>query len=566
MKKESLLKVFFFHCILAMIIVPFKVKALSYVNLTPGAAFDYFSDLQEPYHTGSNMPEPYYRIKSNNDTYYAQFLQKNDTYISEKSGFTYGNVSLCDGEPVLLVNYFYINSNTDFYKNAHVYLSQDNKLSLCSTTFDESNGLLEYKCNTNYLKNSTFEIYMTNLDYSLFASYNVENQIYTYKSFQVTCNPSTSSVIDNQNQNKNDIINNQNQNKEDIMNSISGATGSVIGNQNQNTQDIINNQNQNNQQIIENNNQNFDDLNQNIKDQFNECHMEGGKNLFHGSKTITQNGFTTVIDGSHIKISGTSTTNNDLYIVGVSDIGVELEPGTYTVSIKSNVDSSILQNMNFYFYHRDSSGNLSSFHNNNLNFSLPIGRTFTITEKKKILLTLVLKKSSGQTFNNMDIGLQIEKGSSATSFEEYGEEHEVCSNKMDQTNEKLDETNKQLGDLNNNLTNDNVDDASSSANDFFTGFESDDFGLTAIITAPLNFIKSITSSTCTPLGFNAPFVNQRVELPCMGAIYKEHFGSFLTLYQTITFGIVAYWVCVNTLASVRGFKDPDSDRIEVLDL
>lgn len=142
----------------------------------------------------------------------------------------------------------------------------------------------------------------------------------------------------------------------------------------------------------------------------------------------------------------------------------------------------------------------------------------------------------------------------------------AINSNIDSMKEKQDETNKQLGDLNNNITNDNVDDASSSANDFFTGFESDDYGLTAIVTAPLNFIKSITSSTCTPLGFPLPFVDKRAELPCMNAIYKEHFGSFLTLYQTITFGIVAYWVCVNTLATIRGFKDPNSDRIEVLDL
>ena len=142
----------------------------------------------------------------------------------------------------------------------------------------------------------------------------------------------------------------------------------------------------------------------------------------------------------------------------------------------------------------------------------------------------------------------------------------AINNQTEEITKGQQETNQQLGDLNNNLTNSDTTDANSSANNFFSGFESNDYGLTSIVTAPLNFIKSITSSTCTPLGFQAPFVNQRVELPCMKAIYEEHFGSFLTLYQTITFGIVAYWVCINTLATVRGFKDPDSDRIEVLDL
>lgn len=135
-----------------------------------------------------------------------------------------------------------------------------------------------------------------------------------------------------------------------------------------------------------------------------------------------------------------------------------------------------------------------------------------------------------------------------------------------QTNEKLDETNKELGELNDNITDSSITDASSSADSFFSGFESDDYGLSSIITAPLNLIKSITSSTCTPLGFPAPFVDQNITLPCMGAIYKEYFGSFLTIYQTITFGMVAYWVSVKIFFMVKGFKDPDNDRIEVLDL
>ena len=358
MKKE-MLKEFICAFIFFLIICPFKVKALSYVNLTPGAAFDYFSDLQEPYHTGSNMPEPYYRINTYQETYYAQFLQKSDTYISEKSGFTYGNISLCDGEPVLLVNSFFIGTeNKDFYKNARVYLSQDNKLSLCSTTYDVSTGNLQYKCNANYLKNSTFEIFMENLDYSLFANYNVENRIYTYKNFQVTCNPSNSSVIDNQNQNKNDIINNNNQNKEDIMNSITGATGTIIGNQNQNNQAIIDNQNKNNQAVIDNNNQNFDDLNQNIKDQFNDCHMEGGKNLFHGNATVSQNGFNTVVDGSHIKFSGTrADSSRDTWLFGANTLSLELDEGTYTVSFKSDTD---LSNFNLYLYNKKN-GSLNNF-------------------------------------------------------------------------------------------------------------------------------------------------------------------------------------------------------------
>lgn len=130
---------------------------------------------------------------------------------------------------------------------------------------------------------------------------------------------------------------------------------------------------------------------------------------------------------------------------------------------------------------------------------------------------------------------------------------------QNKTNEKLDETNK-------NITNSDTSEATSSAESFFSGFESDDFGLTSVITAPLNLITSITSSTCKPLGFDVPFVNYKAELPCMGTIYKNFFGDFLYVYQIITFGMVSYWVCINIYSMVKGFKDPDSDKVEVLDL
>lgn len=105
-----------------------------------------------------------------------------------------------------------------------------------------------------------------------------------------------------------------------------------------------------------------------------------------------------------------------------------------------------------------------------------------------------------------------------------------------------------------------------SASGFFSGFESDDYGLSDIIIMPLDFIKGLSSSKCSNLHLPLPLVNKTVELPCMTSIYSKYFGPFLTLYQTITTGIIAYWCCVNILKLVQGFKNPDSDEIEVMDL
>lgn len=114
------------------------------------------------------------------------------------------------------------------------------------------------------------------------------------------------------------------------------------------------------------------------------------------------------------------------------------------------------------------------------------------------------------------------------------------------------------------MEDDNVD--SSATGGFFDDFDDGgDYGLSDIIIMPLNTIKNITNSTCTPLKFPLPFVNQEMELPCMTDIYSQ-FGPILAIYQTITFGMIAYWVCVNLYGMVRNFKNPDSDEIEVVDL
>lgn len=142
------------------------------------------------------------------------------------------------------------------------------------------------------------------------------------------------------------------------------------------------------------------------------------------------------------------------------------------------------------------------------------------------------------------------------------------------------EANQKLNDINNSIknqteeqkkTNDtlkdnNIQGAQDSAGGFFNDFTTDTHGLTAIITAPLSLISKITSSSCSPLVLPLPFVDKDLTLPCMGSIYSQYFGSFLSIYQLITFGIVAYWVCVRIFNLVKDFKNPDHDEIEVLDL
>lgn len=101
---------------------------------------------------------------------------------------------------------------------------------------------------------------------------------------------------------------------------------------------------------------------------------------------------------------------------------------------------------------------------------------------------------------------------------------------------------------------------------FFSGFSTNTFGLTAIVAVPLDFIHSLSTATCSPLVLPLGFVDSNITLPCMTSIYEDNFGTIFTLYQMITLGIISYYIMVHLLAMVKGFKNPDDDRIEVLDL
>lgn len=146
------------------------------------------------------------------------------------------------------------------------------------------------------------------------------------------------------------------------------------------------------------------------------------------------------------------------------------------------------------------------------------------------------------------------------------QEMEQIQEKQKETNEKIDKTNENVKKVDDTINNSDVEDSTSSATGFFNDFESSDYGFSDIIKMPLTFINGLTSSSCSNLVLPLPFVDKNVTLPCMTSIYQEHFGTFLTIYQTITFGVVAYWVCINLFAMVKGFKDPDSDKVEVFDL
>ena len=52
----------------------------------------------------------------------------------------------------------------------------------------------------------------------------------------------------------------------------------------------------------------------------------------------------------------------------------------------------------------------------------------------------------------------------------------------------------------------------------------------------------------------------------MTEIYESKFSSIYNLWKIVSFGIVSYLIAIDIFHIVKGFKDPESDKVEVLDL
>lgn len=125
------------------------------------------------------------------------------------------------------------------------------------------------------------------------------------------------------------------------------------------------------------------------------------------------------------------------------------------------------------------------------------------------------------------------------------------------------ETTDAVNNVNNTLNDDNVN--TQQASDFFSNFQSNNHGLSGIITSPLRLIQSLSSSQCSSLVLPLPFVNQSATIPCMSTVYNR-FPTFYNLWQLISTGLIAYYILINLFAKVHSLQNPQEDRIEVLNL
>lgn len=321
----------------------------------------------------------------------------------------------------------------------------------------------------------------------------------------------------------------------------SGSTSQdVIDNATQNTNNIINNNNQNTQYIINNQNDNTNKITNsidNVNQQLGTCYtnlLNQNGNFVSSNATYSHNGNTIIL-----RSNGWGSTYIDVPLT---------KAGSYTVSIDNNLESGGYVNVYYVNPSGERGDYLAGFVSGSQSAS------FT-TNKSNGFLRVIL----GDTNNSSSIytfwQLRLTNTANKVNWVQY--DNSVCTS-------KLDDTNSAINDVNDSINNSNVD--SGTGQGFFDNFTSQDFGLSQIITIPLNTIQGLTSKSCVPLQVPIPFTNSNISLPCMTEIYESKFPSIYNLWKIVSFGIVAYLIAIDIFHIVKGFKDPESDKVEVLDL
>lgn len=415
--------IFSILAISTLFIFNYKVNAL---NLQKPIGYSHYShstvgnNFESEIYDSSNAygyPNWAMKFSRQNWIYYTQF---NDWY-----GFVFNNLNHdCGNNSTVVLKGTFVtwtNYNPGIFTNSPYirFVNSNNETFECSIISNQNSNVLDFTC---FVENmSTTGSF--NIGFSDPGPTNNGTEILDYystylgisKNLDISCQISTSSVINNQNNNTNqiigsaaqnttNIINNQIQNKDDILNSQNNNTNQIIGNAAQNTTDIINNQIKNNEE-----------LKNTINDNFNNCRES--KNLLN-MPYLENNKFTY-----------TATKDDDYKS---TDFYAYLEAGKqYTFSVETsgtfggrNDDTEIylLYDKKYdYIIHMDSKN----------------GYIFTPTRSGNYYIRYDVNKNGDiQSFWNF----QIVEGTQNIPFEKFGEQ--ICSNKIDETNQQLEEAEK----------------------------------------------------------------------------------------------------------------------------
>lgn len=164
------------------------------------------------------------------------------------------------------------------------------------------------------------------------------------------------------------------------------------------------------------------------------------------------------------------------------------------------------------------------------------------------------------------ISANVEDNLSDALLSQITNQNETIINQNQQiidNSKKATEEQKKTNDL---LESTDTTGANSSGNDFFNNFDSGSNGdLTSLVNLPLNYINHLNDK-CEP--FTLPLGKfGNISIPCLSSIWSTTgFSSIINIISVIINGLICYKVGLNLLLFFNNLRDPESDKLEVMDL
>ena len=132
--------------------------------------------------------------------------------------------------------------------------------------------------------------------------------------------------------------------------------------------------------------------------------------------------------------------------------------------------------------------------------------------------------------------------------------------------EAIDENTKAQEKTNNTIKDDNVDSSTNQGSSFFNDFNSGDEGtLSDIVSLPLEYVQHL-NDTCKPFTISAGKLGD-FSIPCLSSIWSStSFAGVINTASIIINGIICYKLLTSLFLFFKDLKDPDDDKVEVMNL
>ena len=184
---------------------------------------------------------------------------------------------------------------------------------------------------------------------------------------------------------------------------------------------------------------------------------------------------------------------------------------------------------------------------------------------------LMAKCTLPSNYNNISItgyrfAYTLNKNSSTIQAGFASIAYSLCKESDKQIFQEQQETNNKLNQIDTSINSSNTSGGETAADDLKnnSAFQ-DNSGLSSVVSMPLTFVNSL-SNTCQPISLNIPYFDVDMQIPCFQSIITDKMPALASIIKVVINGFIIYRVLLDIFQIIRNAKNPEDDRIEVLDL